>query len=87
MTDIAFTEAMMAVNTCCQSAFRIVKVHPAQMPSQQYGRKIRERFRIRLEYTVIPGSNMAVLSMRTPTRDLSSRRRRRRCSGKPEVTA
>lgn len=57
MTDIAFTEAMMAVNAAAKGAFRIVKVHPAQILKADNTGKIRERFlAFGWSTQIIPGS-------------------------------
>lgn len=57
MTDIAFTEAMMAVNAAAKGAFRIVKVHPAQILKADSTGKIRECFlAFGWSTQIIPGS-------------------------------
>ena len=57
MTDIAFTEAMMAVNAAAKGTFRIVKVHPAQILKADNTGKISERFfAFGWSTQIIPGS-------------------------------
>lgn len=57
MTDIAFAEAMMAVNAAAKGAFRIVEVHPVQILKAYNTGKISERFLAFGRSTqIIPGS-------------------------------